>query len=113
MSGTAHRYGSLPALVLVTFLVLTLGSGTAWPAMAGGHGGGFSGGAHGGHGGGSSPRGGRGFGGRHDHVGGDRRLFVVPYYFPYYGYDPYDGDPYYPYDAFCDPYSPFYAPEDC
>src|SRR5881396_2678080 len=106
MSGAArHRDRWLP-LLLAAFFVLTLGSGAAWPAMGGGHGGGFSGGGHGGgfgdggHGGGSFPRGrefgGRGFGGRpvpherdhsHDH---DRRpFFVFPYFYdPYYGYYP-------------------------
>ena len=131
MSCTAHRYGWLPAVILVTFLVLTLGSGAAWPAIGGehggafsggGHAGGFRGGAHGGQGGGSFPRGpelgGRGFGGRHEHGHDDdgRRFFVFPYYVPYYGYgyDPYYPDyPYYPYDAYCDPYSPYYAPEYC
>ena len=127
MSCTAHRYGWLPAVILVSFLVLTLGSGAAWPATGGGHGGGFSGGghgggfrggSHGGHGGGNFPRGpeldGRGFGGRHehDHDDDDRRFFVFPYYVPYYGYDPYYPYPY-PYDAYCDPYSPYYAPEYC
>jgi hypothetical protein len=79
------------------------------------HGGGFGGG----HGGGSFPGGrefGRGgFGGRpvpheHDHDG--RRIFVLPYFYsPYYGYDPlYPG---YLYNAYCDPYSPYYAPQYC
>src|SRR5881396_4061392 len=95
MSGAArHRDRWLP-LLLAAFLVLTLGSGAAWPAMGGGHGGGFSGG---GHGGGSFPRGpefgGGGSGGRpvpheHDHDG--RPFFVFPYF----------DDPYYRYDAYC------------
>jgi hypothetical protein len=109
----------LPVLFLVGFLVLSLGSGAAWAAGAfsvGGHGG-FAGG----HGGGSFPRGGgfggRGFGGRpvphgHDHDHDGRRFFVFPYFYdPYYGYDPYY--PGYPYDAYCDPYSPYYAPQYC
>ena len=105
MSGTAkHRDGWLPVLLVAAFLVLTLGSGAAWPAMGGGHGGGFSGGGH---------RGGRGGGSRrvpHDHDG--RPFFVFPYFYdPYYGYDPYyPGDPY---DAYCDPYSTYYAPQYC
>ena len=101
----------MPVLLLAALLVLTLGSGGAWPAVGGGHGGGFSGG---GHGGGTLPRGrefgGGGFGGRqvpHDH---DRRsFFVFPYFYdPYYGYEPY-----YPDDAYCSPYSPYYAPQYC
>jgi hypothetical protein len=37
---------------------------------------------------------------------------VFPYFDdPYYGYDPYY--PGYPYDAYCDPYSPYYAPQYC
>ncbi len=116
MSGTArHRDGWLPVFFLAAFLVLTLGNGAAWPTMGGGHGGGFGGG----HGGGSSPRGrefgGGGSGGRpipheHDHDG--RPFFVFPYFYdPYYGYDPYyPGDAY---DAYCDPYSPYYAPQYC
>jgi hypothetical protein len=100
-------------LLLVAFLVLALGSGAAWPA------GGFSGGGHGGfaggHGGGSFSRG-RGFGGRrfggHDHEHDGRPFFVAPYcYDPYYGYDP--DYPDYPYDAYCDPYSPYYDPQYC
>src|SRR5439155_6241672 len=108
MSGAArHRDRWLPVFLVAAFLVLALGSRAAWPAVGGGHGGGFSGG---GHGGGSSPRGrefgGRGFGGRpvpheHDHDG--RPFFVFPYFYdPYYGYEPYYPD--YPYDAYCDPY---------
>ncbi len=138
MSGTArHRHGSLSASLLVTFLLFTLGSAPAWPAVGGGHGGGLSGGGHGGgfgrgahgglgggHSGGSFPQsresGGGGFGGRHDHDRDGRRFFLFPYYVPYYGYDPnypyypYDSyHPYYPYDAYCDPYSPYYAPQYC
>jgi hypothetical protein len=104
-------------LLLAAFMVLALGSGAAWPAMGGGHGGGFGGR----HGGGSFPRGrefgGGGFGGRpgpheHDHDHDGRRFFVFPYFYnPYYGYDPYY--PGYPYNAYCDPYSPYYAPQYC
>jgi len=101
----------LPVFFLAAFLVLTLGSRAAWPAMGGGHGGG--------HGGGSFPRGrefgGGGSGGRpvphgHDHDG--RSFFVFPYFYdPYYRYDPYyPGDAY---DAYCDAYSPYYAPQYC
>jgi hypothetical protein len=103
----------LPVLLLAAFLVLALRSGAAWPAMGGGHGGGFSGGGHagtfgGGHRGGSFPRGGSSF--PHDHDG--RPFVVVPFFYdPYYGYDPYY--PSYPYDAYCDPYSPYYAPQYC
>jgi len=124
MSGTAHHGGDwLPVFLLAAFLVLTLGSHAAWPATGGGHGGGFYGG---GHGGGGFPRG-REFGGgglgarqvphehHHDH---DGRPFFVPYYYdPFYGYDPYYGyNPYYPgypYDAYCDRFSPYYAPQYC
>jgi len=120
MSGIArHRDGWLPVLLLVAFLVLALGSGAAWPAV------GFSGGGHGGfaggHGSGSFPRGrgfgSRGFGGRpfphgHDRDHAGRPFLVVPYFYdPYYGYDP--DYPDYPYDAYCDPYSPYYAPQYC
>jgi len=112
MSDSARpRDGWLPVFLFAAFLVLTLGSGAAWPAMGGGHGGGFSGG---GHGGGSFPRGpefgGGGSGGRpvphehdHDHDHDGRPFFVFPYF----------DDPYYGYDAYCDPYSPYYAPEYC
>jgi hypothetical protein len=61
--------------------------------------------------------GGRGFGGRpvpreHDHDHDGRPLFVLPYFYdPYYDYDPYYPD--YPYNAYCDPYSPYYAPQYC
>jgi len=112
MSGAArHRDRWLPVLLLAAFFVITLGSGAAWPAMGGGHGGGHGGGFGGGHPGGSFP-GGRGFGGGrfggrsfpHGHRG--PRVFVFPYsYDPYYGYDPYA--------AYCDPYSPSYAPQYC
>ena len=59
----------------------------------------------------------RRFGGRpvpreHDHDHDGRRFFVVPYFYdPYYGYDP--DYPDYPYDAYCDPYSPYYDPQYC
>jgi len=103
-------------LLLAAFLALAMGSGAAWPAIGGGHGGGFGGGGHGGfgggHGGGSVPRG-REFGdGRafaHERDG--RRFFVFPFYEPYYGYYPYY--PGYPYNAYCDPYSPYYEPQYC
>ena len=119
MSGTAHdRNGWLSVPLLAAFLFLTLGSGAVWPATGVGHGGGFS---RGGHGGGHLPQGrefGRGgFDGRrfphdHDHRHDDRQFFVFPYsYDPYFGYDPYY--PGYPYDAYCDPYSPYYAPDYC
>jgi len=80
-----------------------------------GHGGGFGGG----HGGGSFPGGrefGRGgFGGRpapHEHDRDGRPIFVLPYFYsPYYGYDPFYPD--YLYNAYCDPYSPYYAPQYC
>jgi hypothetical protein len=37
---------------------------------------------------------------------------VLPYFYsPYYGYDPFY--PGYLYNAYCDPYSPYYAPEYC
>ena len=117
MSGAArHRDRWLP-LLLAAFFVITLGSGAAWPAMGGGHGGGHGGGFGGGHPGGSFS-GGRGFGdghfgGRpfpHGHRGPG--VFVFPYFYdPYYGYDPYY--PGYPYAAYCDPYSPSYAPQYC
>ncbi len=122
MSGSArHQDSWLPALLLAAFLVFALGSGAAWPAIGGGHGGGFS---RGGHGGGTFPRGrefgGGGFGGRpvpheHDHDHNGRPFFVFPYFYdPYYGYDPYyPYYPGYPYDAYCDPYSPYYAPQYC
>ena len=114
MSDSARpRDGWQPVFLFAAFLVLTLGSGAAWPAMGGGHGGGFSGG---GHGAGSFPRGpefgGGGSGGRpvphehdhdHDHDHDGRPFFVFPYF----------DDPYYGYDAYCDPYSPYYAPEYC
>src|SRR5213080_4232420 len=67
---------------------------------------------------GGSFSGGRGFGdghfgGRpfpHGHRGPG--VFVFPYFYdPYYGYDPYY--PGYPYAAYCDPYSPSYAPQYC
>src|SRR2546425_1678585 len=65
MFGTArHRGGWLPVFLLAAFLVLTLGRGAAWPAMGGGHGGGFSGRGHGGgFGGGGHGGGGHGGGG--------------------------------------------------
>jgi hypothetical protein len=119
MSGARHRDGWFPVLLRAAFLALALGGGAAWPAVGGGHGGSFSGGGHGGvsggHGGGSFPRGpsfrGRGFGGRpvpHD----GRPLFVFPYFYdPYFGYD--QDYPGYPYNAYCDPYSPYYAPQYC
>jgi len=117
-STTRHRDGCLPVFLVAAFLVLMLGSGAAWPATGGGHGGGSLGG---GHGGGGFPRGrefgGGGFGGRpvphdHDHHHDGRPFFVFPYFYdPYYGYDPYyPGDPY---DAYCDPYSQYYAPQYC
>src|SRR6266404_9482444 len=63
MSGAArHRDRWLPVLLLAAFLVITLGSDAAWPAMGGGHGGGHGGGFGGGRPGGSFS-GGRGFGG--------------------------------------------------
>ena len=57
--------------------------------------------------------GGGGFGGRPvPHVHGGPRVFVFPYFYdPYYWYDPYY--PGYPYAAYCDPYSPSYAPQYC
>ena len=104
-----HRDGWLTVLLLATLFVLVLGRGAASPAV-GGHGGGHFGGyAGGGHPGGSSPRG-REFGGGHfdgrrfPHGHGGPRVFVFPYD-PYYGYDPYA--------PYCDPYSPFYAPQYC
>ena len=110
-SAARHRDRCLPLLLLAAFLVITLGSGAAWPAMGGGHGGGHGGGFGGGHPGGRVS-GGRGFGGGrfggrsfpHGHRG--PRVFVFPYsYDPYYGYDPYA--------AYCDPYAPSYAPQYC
>jgi hypothetical protein len=106
----------LPTLLAAVFVVLALGPGPAWSALGGGHGGGFSGGGHGGQ---SVPQGrefrGGGFRGRpgpHGHDRDGRSFFVFPYYYdPYYGYDPYY--PAYPYDAYCDPYSPYYAPQYC
>jgi hypothetical protein len=123
MSGTArHRDGWLRVLLLAAFLVLAPGSGAAWSAIGGGHGGGFSGGGHGG----AFPRGrdfgGGRFGGRpvphahdHDHDRHVRPFFVFPYFYdPYYGYYPYYPDyPGNPYDTYCDPYSPYYAPQYC
>jgi hypothetical protein len=119
-----HRDGWLSGLLRAGFLVIALGNGAAWPAVEGGHGSGLSvaghgGGFGGGHGGGSFPGGrafGRGgFGGRpvpHDHDRDGRRIFVLPYFYsPYYGYDPFYPD--YFYNAYCDPYSPYYAPEYC
>src|SRR5207244_4413948 len=119
MSGAErHRDGWLQILVLAAFFVLALGSGAAWPAVGGGHAGGHVGGfAGGGHLGAGSPRG-RGFeGGRFGgrpvpHVHRGPEVFVFPYvYDPYYGYDPYY--PGYPYDAYCDAYSPWYNPQYC
>lgn len=117
-----HRDGWLLSLLSAAFLVIALGNGAAWPAVGGGQGSGFSAAGHGGgfgggHGGGSVPGGrefGRGgFGGRpvpHDHDG--RRIFVLPYFYsPNYGYDP--SYPGYFYNAYCDPYSPYYAPDYC
>ena len=106
---TRHRNGCSPVFLVAAFLVLMLASGAAWPTTGGGHGGGSPGGGHGvGRGGGGFARGrgfGGGFGGRpvphHDHDG--RRFFVSPYFY----------DPYYGYDAYCDPYSPYYAPQYC
>src|SRR3989449_7074111 len=50
--------------------------------------------------------GGRFGGGSFPHGRGGPRVFVFPYsYDPYYGYDPYA--------AYCDPYSPWYAPRYC
>ena len=107
---TRHRDRCSPVFLVAAFLVLMLASGAAWPATGGGHGGGSPGGGHGiGRGGGGFARGrgsgGGGFGGRpvprHDHDG--RRFFVSPYFY----------DPYYGYDAYCDPYSPYYAPQYC
>ena len=118
MSDSARpRDGWLPVFLFAAFLVLTLGSGAAWPAMGGGHGGGHGGGFGGGHPGGSF-RGGREFGGGrfggrpfpHGHRGPE--VFVFPYFYdPYYGYDPYY--PAYPYAPYCNPYSPSYAPQYC
>jgi len=49
-----------------------------------------------------------------DHRG--RGTLVIPYYYPYGPWVPYDGfydyEPY-PYDAYCDPYSPAYDPAEC
>jgi hypothetical protein len=113
-------------LLRAAFLVIALGNGAAWPAVEGGQGSGFTvaghgGGFGGGHGGGSFPGGrefGRGgFGGRptppqHDHDRDGRPIFVLPYFYsPYYGYDPFYPD--YLYNAYCDPYSPYYAPQYC
>ena len=113
-----HRDDWLPVLLLAGFLALALGSGVAWPAVGGGHAGGFAGGGHpgGGRPGGSFPGGrefgGDRFGGRHGHEHDSGRFFVFPYFYdPYFGYDPYY--PYYPYDAYCDPHSPYYAPQYC
>src|SRR5437016_13523970 len=100
MSGTArHRDGWLRVLLLAAVLVLALGSGAAWPAIGGGHGGGFSGG---GHRGGAFTRG-RELGGgslrarqvphEHDHDHDAPPVFVFPYsYDPYYMYNPYHPD---------------------
>src|SRR5882672_7101768 len=125
MPGSArHREGwlavslMLAVALLVTFFVLAL-AGAAWPAVGGGHGGGHSGGFGGGHPGGGRPGGGfprgREFGGDrhgHEHEHGGPRVFVFPYFYdPYYGYDPYY--PGYPYAAYCDPYSAYYAPQYC
>jgi hypothetical protein len=118
MSASArHRHGRLPVILLATLLVLTLGSGAAWPALSGGRAGDHGGFAGGGRPGESLPRGrefgGGRFGGRpfpHEH--GGPRVFVFPYvYDPYYGSDPYYPD--YPYAADCDPDSPYYAPQYC
>ena len=116
MSDARHRDGWLPVSLLAALFALTLGSGAAWPAVGGGHAGGHAGGfAGGGHPGGSFPRG-REFGGgqfdgrpfSHEHEHGGPRVFVFP------GFDdPYYGDPGYPYDAYCDQYSPYYAPQYC
>ena len=114
MSGAArYRDGRLPVFLLATFFLLTLGSGAVWPAVGGGHGGGHGGGfARGGHPGGSFPRGRDFGGGRFGHEHGGPRVFVFPYFYdPYYGYDPYY--PGYPYAAYCDPYSAYYAPQYC
>jgi len=121
MYGVArYREGRLPVFLLAAFFVITLGSGAPWPAVGGGHAGGHAGGfAGGGHPGGSFPRGREFGGGRfggppfpHEHDHGGPRVFVFPYFYdPYFGYDPYY--PPYPYAAYCDPYSPYYAPQYC
>ena len=88
-------------VLLAAILALALGSGAAWPAARGGHaGGGFAGGRPG-----MGPPRGRGFeGGRRvPHLHGGPRVFVFPYFY----------DPYYPYAAYCDPYSLSYAPQYC
>ena len=117
MSGAVrHRDGWLAVVALAAFFVIALGGGAAWPAVGGGHGvghpGGFAGGGPRGEG---LPRGrefGNGpFDGR-PRVHGGPRVFAFPYFYdPYYGYDPYY--PGYPYDAYCDAYSPYYDPQDC
>jgi hypothetical protein len=106
--------GKLPVALLVAVFVLALGSGAAWAAVGGGHAGGHAGGFGGGRPGGSFSRG-REFGGdrhEHEHEHGGPRVFLFPYFYdPYYGYDPYY--PGYPYAAYCDPYSAYYAPQYC
>ena len=113
-----HREGWFRVFLLTAFFVLVVGTGAASPAVGGGHAGGHAGGfVGGGHPGGGFHRG-REFGGGHfdgrrfPHQHGAPGVFIYPYFYdPYYGYDPYY--PYYPYAAYCDPYSPSYAPQYC
>ena len=107
-----------PRILLASLMVLGLGVGVARAAdVEGAHGtsqnvafsGGHSGGGHAGEGHfGNGHMGNGHFGGRpFHHFDHGRGIVVLPY--PYYA--PYD--PAYPYDAYCDPYSPYYDPQYC
>src|SRR5262245_27182211 len=120
MSDTArhHSAGRVPRVLRAILLLFALGGGAA--AAVGGGMGGFGAGHPGGSGSGHSaePHG-REFGhgghfGNRPFVHRDAPVVVVPYpyfYDPYYGYAPYY--PPDPYTAYCDPYSPVYAPQYC
>ena len=91
---------------VVAVLAIVLASGPAW-GRGGGGGGGFGGGGHfGGGGGHSGGQFGGGFHGDHGfdhfdhHPHFDHGIVVEPFLY----------DPYY---AYCDPYSPYYAPVYC
>ena len=98
---------------VVAVLAIVLASGPAW-GRGGGGGGGFGGGGHFGGGGGHS--GGQFGGGFHDGRGG---------FHGDHGFDHFDHHPHFdhgivvepflydPYYAYCDPYSPYYAPLYC
>ena len=92
---------------VVAVLAIVLASGPAWGRGGGGGGGGFGGGGHsGGQSGGGFHDGRGGFHGDHGfdhfdhHPHFDHGIVVEPFLY----------DPYY---AYCDPYSPYYAPLYC